>query len=107
MNRKHENHIEESSPGEKLLNDLKEVVHDGEELLRSGAQGLSETSADVRERLSAALDSAKDMGRKLQDRTVKGAKATDRAIRENPYQSLGIAFGVGLLLGVLISRRRS
>ena len=107
MSRKHENHSETDSPSEKLLHDLKEVVHDGEELLRSGAHGLSDAGTDVRERLSAALESAKDMGHKIQQRTIKGAKATDRAIRDNPYQSIGIAFGVGLLLGVLVSRRRS
>jgi ElaB/YqjD/DUF883 family membrane-anchored ribosome-binding protein len=32
-------------------------------------------------------------------------KATDRYIREYPYQSLGLAFGVGMLLGVLVNRR--
>ena len=33
------------------------------------------------------------------------AKATDQAIRENPYKSIGIAFGVGALIGYLLSRR--
>jgi len=32
-------------------------------------------------------------------------KATDRVVREHPYQSIGVAFGVGLLIGVLINRR--
>lgn len=40
-----------------------------------------------------------------QDKAISGAKATDRAIRANPYSSLGIAFGAGLLLGVLIKRK--
>ena len=33
------------------------------------------------------------------------ARATDRAIREHPYESIGIAFGVGVLIGVLINRK--
>ena len=49
--------------------------------------------------------SAREMGRRLQEQTVAGAKATDRAIREHPYQSIGIAFGVGLLIGVLVNRK--
>jgi ElaB/YqjD/DUF883 family membrane-anchored ribosome-binding protein len=31
-------------------------------------------------------------------------RATDELIRRNPYASVGIAFGVGLLLGVLVNR---
>ena len=38
-------------------------------------------------------------------RVVAGAKCTDEAIRENPYQSLAIAGGVGLLVGLLLARR--
>jgi ElaB/YqjD/DUF883 family membrane-anchored ribosome-binding protein len=90
---------------EKLLQDLKEVVQDGEELLRAGADELNERGTAARARLSAALDSAKETGRKLQERTVAGAKATDRAIREHPYQSIGIAFGIGLVIGVLVNRK--
>ena len=53
-------------------------------------------------RLVQALDTAKV---KVQEGTVASAKATDRAIREHPYESLGVAFGVGVLIGVLIARR--
>jgi len=90
---------------EQLLEDLRDVVQDGEELLRAGANELSEQGSVARERLSAALDRAKETGRKLQQQTIAGAKATDRAIRENPYQSVGIAFGVGILLGAILNRR--
>lgn len=53
-------------------------------------------------RLSQALDTAKV---KVQEGTVAGAKATDRTIREHPYESLGVAFGLGVLIGVMIARR--
>ena len=53
-------------------------------------------------RLAQALDTAKV---RVQEGTVASAKATDRAIREHPYESLGVAFGVGVLIGVLIARR--
>lgn len=102
MNGKAENGIEDAT--EQLLQELKEVVADGEELLRAGAQGLSEQGKAARARLSAALAAAKDTGRKLQERTVAGARATDEVIRDHPYESIGIAFGAGLLIGVLINR---
>jgi len=90
---------------EKLLQDLKAVVHDGEELLRAGAHDLGERGMAARERLAAALEVAKQTRQKLQERAVVGAQATDRLIREHPYQSVGLAFGVGMLLGVLVNRR--
>ena len=60
---------------------------------------------EARERLTAALDMARDTARKLQDQAVVSAQATDRLIRENPYQAVGIAFGVGMLVGILVNRR--
>jgi len=35
----------------------------------------------------------------------KRAKAADRVIRDHPYQTIGIAFGLGLLIGVLARRK--
>jgi ElaB/YqjD/DUF883 family membrane-anchored ribosome-binding protein len=90
---------------EKLLQDLKAVVRDGEELLKAGADDLSEQGAAIREKLAAALEVAKDTCRKLEERVVTTAKATDQMIREHPYQSIGAAFGVGLLIGLLAARR--
>jgi len=103
MDSRSENELQDST--EKLLNELREVVEDGEELLRAGANELSEKGMAARQRLATALDAAKETGRKLQERTVAGAKATDKVIREHPYQSIGIAFGVGLLIGVLVNRK--
>lgn len=96
--------IEQST--EKLLQDLKEVVRDGEELLRAGIADLGDRGAAAREKLAAALEVAKETQRRLQERAIEGAKSADRYIRTNPYQSIGIAFGAGMLLGLLASRRR-
>jgi ElaB/YqjD/DUF883 family membrane-anchored ribosome-binding protein len=95
--------IEEST--ERLLRDLQNVVRDGEELLRAGVQDLSEKGVAARERLAAAIEVAKETRRRLEERAIAGAKATDKFVREYPYQSLGAAFGVGLFLGVLLNRR--
>src|SRR5882724_9584666 len=103
MENKSTSEIEESM--ERLLHDLQNVVRDGEELLRAGVQDLSEKGIAARERLAAALEVAKETRRRLQDRAIASAKATDKLVREYPYQSLGAAFGVGLLIGVLVNRR--
>jgi ElaB/YqjD/DUF883 family membrane-anchored ribosome-binding protein len=66
------------------------------------AESLTARGREAATRLATALDSART---RVQEGTVAGAKATDRAIREHPYQSLGVAFGAGVLIGVLIARR--
>src|SRR5579859_4710206 len=86
---------------EKLLQDIKVVIRDGEELLKAGGRRLGEHGVAARERLAAALEVAKGTQRQLQAKVVSSAKATNQLIREHPYESLGIAFGAGLLLGIL------
>ena len=95
--------IEQST--EKLLNDLKAVVHDGEALLKAGVEDLSERGMAARERLAAALEMANESRRRFEERALEGARATDRLVRENPYQSVGVAFGIGLLIGVIMNRK--
>jgi ElaB/YqjD/DUF883 family membrane-anchored ribosome-binding protein len=90
---------------QKMLDDLKTVVRDGEELVKATAGELGEKTRAAREKLASALEAAKESCACLEERAVAGAKATDKAIREHPYQSIGIAFGIGLLLGVLANRR--
>lgn len=90
---------------EKLIHDLQAVVHDGEALLKAGVQNLSERGMAARERLAAALEMAKETRLKLQSRAIESAQAADQMVREHPYQSVGVAFGVGMLLGVLMNRR--
>lgn len=61
---------------------------------------------ELRAKLEAATEKAKEVCNRLQEETVAAAKATDKTIREHPYQAIGIAFGVGVLVGVLAGRLR-
>jgi ElaB/YqjD/DUF883 family membrane-anchored ribosome-binding protein len=90
---------------QRLTQDLKVVMRDAEDLLKATAGQASEKVAEVRSRLSNALESAKETCHHMQDKTVEAAKATDKVIRDHPYESIGVAFGVGLLIGVLVTRR--
>jgi len=94
-----------SEANEHLAADIKLLMRDAEELLKATAGEAGEKIKEVRNRLAKALESAKTTSDYLQDKTVQTAKATDQAIREHPYESLGIAFGVGLLVGLLVGRR--
>jgi ElaB/YqjD/DUF883 family membrane-anchored ribosome-binding protein len=95
--------IEQSA--ERLVGNLKSVVKDGEELLKAGAEDLSEKGVAARQRLTAALDVARQTCGKLEERVKAGAHNADRLIHEHPYESIGLAFGVGVLLGVLLNRK--
>ena len=90
---------------ERLASDLKAVVRDAEELMKATAGQAGEKVSEVRNRLAAALESAKATCQRLEEKTIAAAKATDQTIREHPYESIGIAFGVGLLVGVLVARK--
>lgn len=61
---------------QKLIDDLKDDIRDGEELLKSGAG-------------------------QLRERAAAGTRAADETVRKNPYTSMGVVFGVGLLMGIL------
>ncbi len=82
------------------------VEEDGEKLMSTTEEESSEKIKELRARLAAALDAAKDAAQRLEEKTIAAAKATDRCIREHPYQTIGVAFGLGLLVGVLATRRR-
>jgi ElaB/YqjD/DUF883 family membrane-anchored ribosome-binding protein len=74
-------------------------------LLAATADATEDTVIEARNRLKSALDATGEACARVKAKAVEGAKATDKLIRENPYQALGIAFGVGALLGFLLSRR--
>lgn len=67
---------------------------------------LDTEQGELRGKLEAATERAKVLCQKLQDRTAAAAKAADETVREHPYQAIGIAFGVGVLIGVLAARSR-
>ncbi len=95
---------------EKLAMDLRTVVSDTEELLRATADQAGEKAASLRERAQANLTVAKarlhETERAMIERTRVAAQATDEYVHENPWYAVGVAAGVGLLLGMLIGRGR-
>lgn len=90
---------------DKLVNDLKVVVRDAEGLLRVTAGEVGESARAAREKLGAALESAKVSCEHLEKVAMENARAADRLVRRHPYESLGLAFGAGILLGVLFGRK--
>lgn len=94
---------------EKLISDFKVVVADAEALLKASAGQGGEALAAVRARVEDSLAVAKskmlEAEEELLVKTKIAAKATDEYVHDHPWNAVGIAAGVGLLLGLLISRR--
>ena len=94
---------------QKLVSDMKVVVSDAEEILRATAGVAGEKMVDLRERIGERLRDAKlriaEAESALIDRTKAAARATDDYVNDNPWRAVGIAAGVGLLLGIIIGRR--
>ncbi len=94
---------------ESLFEELRAVVRDAEALLRATSAQSGEKLQEARARAEESLRAAKARMSDLQDTTLKQARAatdaTENYVRENPWQALGIAAGVGVLIGLLVSRR--
>ena len=94
---------------EKLVTDLKVLVGDTEELLKATAGQAGEKIAVARERIQASLavykDKLMDAEQALREKTKEAARATDEYVHDHPWQAVGVAAGVGFLLGLLVSRR--
>ena len=88
-------------------NDIGTLAEDARALISATADVAGEKVAEARKRLHSALESAKEIAGNVRDKAVAGAKATDEAVRKNPYKAIAIGVGVGALLGFVIARRRS
>ena len=94
---------------EKLGSDLRIVIADAEELLRATAGQMGEKAVLARERIQESLRVAKDKLSRVEevmlDKTKAAARATDDYVHDHPWGAVGIAAAVGLVIGMLISRR--
>ena len=94
---------------DKIVDDLKSLISDAEELLKLTAdqQGgkLDDLRARIHGRVALAKDRLADAEAAIVDTGKKAVRATDDYVHENPWQSVGVAAGVAFLLGLLVSRR--
>lgn len=94
---------------ERVMADLKLLVRDSEDLLKATASDVSEKAKEARSRITAALERAKESCENMQEQTAATARAVarkaDTVVRAHPYESIGVAFGIGLLIGVLVTRK--
>jgi ElaB/YqjD/DUF883 family membrane-anchored ribosome-binding protein len=94
---------------DKLVADMKVVIADAEELLKATASAAGDRVSAARSRMEDSLRTARIKIAEAQevvvDKAKAAARATDDYVHANPWRSVGIAAGAGLVIGMLISRR--
>jgi ElaB/YqjD/DUF883 family membrane-anchored ribosome-binding protein len=85
--------------------ELKALIREAQEALSDANEGKNHNLEDIRSRLRAVVDEGKTLVANLGDSVKRQAGRADDTIRAHPYQSIGIAAGVGVLVGLLVSRR--
>ena len=83
------------------------LAKDARSLMTATTDVAAQKFGQARQRVVETVESAKETAGHVRDQAVDYAKAADEALQEHPYQAIGIAFGVGALLGYLVSRRGS
>ena len=94
---------------DQLIDDLTAVIRDAENLLRATAAQTGDKVEEMRARAEESVRLAKERLSGIEEETLKHARElageADQYVRGNPWQAVGIAAGIGLVLGVLLSRR--
>jgi ElaB/YqjD/DUF883 family membrane-anchored ribosome-binding protein len=81
-----------------LMDDLRAVLADAEELLRATAGEAAPKVQEARARAEETLKNARE-------RLEGAGHELDAKVRENPWVAVGVAAGIGLLVGVLLARK--
>lgn len=104
-----ESHDATVSEQQKLVSDMKSVIEDAEEMLHATADQAGEKVASLRARIQERLHGARarlgEAEAALVAKTRAAARATDVYVHESPWTAVGIAAGVGLLVGLILGRR--
>ncbi len=94
---------------EELTNEIRDILKNAEELFNETSDSSTEEYKKLKDKLAKQFDDVKNRFATLKDDTVDSArtvvKQTDTLVQDNPYKAITVAGVVGLLLGVLISRR--
>jgi len=89
--------------------DIQNVVSDAQDLLKTVQDTGSDKMGEMRAKMQAQIDAARQTLTELQQGVQDGAKVaintTDEYVRANPWRAVGISAGIGALIGFLIARR--
>lgn len=93
--------------GSDTAEDLKTLLHEAESALSSVTGEASDQVGDLRKRLRLAISDGKGSIERLRTEAIHKAREADQLVRNNPYYAIGIAAGVGAIIGILLAHRCS
>jgi ElaB/YqjD/DUF883 family membrane-anchored ribosome-binding protein len=93
-----------SSPIQKIENDMSHLADHARALLVATADVAEEHVKEARASLATALGGAKSLTSRFYDEASARTRACDLAVHQNPYVVIGVAIGLGALLGYLAVR---
>jgi ElaB/YqjD/DUF883 family membrane-anchored ribosome-binding protein len=105
MKNNRSNALEAETPAQ-LLETLRQLVAETEQLLDNAGEHAGEKISELRERINRAGDSVHEFYGTARQKVIAGARRADETIRAHPYESLAVTLGVGVILGALIRRSR-
>lgn len=109
MAKKASEQVSEQVTASQLVDDLTAVIRDAEGLLRATAAQTGDRVEEIRARAEESVRQAKARLVEIEGQALERARElagdAEQYVRGNPWQAVGIAAGIGLLLGLLLSRR--
>jgi len=90
-----------------LTDDIRQLLAEAEEALGGTAGDGSEKFDELRDRIRSTIDDGRSSLERIRFETVRRAKQADKVVRDNPYYAIGIAAGVGAIVGALVANRCS
>jgi ElaB/YqjD/DUF883 family membrane-anchored ribosome-binding protein len=65
----------------------------------------SHTAEEATNNIGTLVEQSKELVGSFRNKAIAGAKATHKAVHENPYKAIGIALGIGAVVGYLLANR--
>jgi len=88
-----------------ISNDMTQLAEDASALMAATADVAGEQVGEARKRLAAALERGKEIYGRVHEKEVAGVDAADEVRHKHPYHAITIGFGVGALIGLLVTHR--
>lgn len=92
-----------------FIEEVKKSLEEAERLMSDAAEATGDKANEMREAALRSLRSTRDSLHDAQEALVEtgreAVKATDQYVHHNPWQAIGVAGIVGLLFGMLVSRK--
>jgi ElaB/YqjD/DUF883 family membrane-anchored ribosome-binding protein len=105
MKNNRSNALEAETPAQ-LLETLRQLVSETEQLLDNAGEHAGEKISDLRARIGHASESLQEFYGTARQKIIAGARRANETIRAHPYESLAVTLGVGVILGAIIRRSR-